>query len=103
MDLDLFGAFEGTAAPSTDPGETAEEIQYVPKAKRQKREGGTNLFVSSARSDATAVVDPGSATLPPAMEIPDDLPVFTDELVTKTDTGNTLKQVCVVHINYNQL
>lgn len=89
MDLDLFDAFEETASTAVSSeirnavSKDADLIQYVPKSKRHKKEDG-------AVAGTTHTVDTTSSL--PALDTA-DLPVFTNELITKTDTGNTLKQV----------
>ena len=103
MDLDLFGAFdEAEIQTRSNDSAVTSEIVFVPKAKRRKHNGQETISVSSKSSaaamDASSSADiemesGGAFPSKPVVDVA-DLPVFTDELVTKTDSGNTLKQVC---------
>ena len=100
MDLGLFEVFEEDAAASASNAHSSKHtpdfIQYVPKQKRQKRHVDHNLPHNSINSNDK--ID-GSSALP-VLDVPDDLPVFTNELITKTETGTTLKQVIELQLLY---
>jgi hypothetical protein len=92
MDLDLFGAFNESESKSSEtPQPSAEPIVFVPKAKRRRHAAdGENSTVTAVPD---AAVEEESRVAAEKIVSEADLPVFTDELVTKTDSGNTLKQV----------
>ncbi len=104
MDLDLFGAFDEAQTQSL-PNDSAatSDILFVPKAKRRKQNSHETLTVTSKSNSAVSGADVSSSAdiemeggIPPKPVVDAaDLPVFTDELVTKTDSGNTLKQACL--------
>ena len=103
MDLDLFGAFEEGGSEAVAPSETAESaeyIKYVPKAKRLKKnpdEGSAPAADGAATANETAAK--GDAL--PVLEVPADLPVFTNEMVIKSETGTTLKHYSAVPVDYH--
>lgn len=111
MDLDLFDAFEGGAGTATDGknkepvGESAEFVQYVPKAKRMKKNHADTSKTDSAANIAAlddsmdAIIATGDAL--PVLEVPDDLPVFTSETVVKSETGAVLKHFSAVPVDYH--
>ena len=96
MDLDLFGAFNESESKSSDaPQPSAEPILFVPKAKRRRHAAEAENSTVAAVPDT--VLEDESRTAAEKIVSEADLPVFTDELVTKTDSGNTLKQVSALN------
>lgn len=94
MDLDLFDAFDETTAGAQEapPIEKGDFVKYVPKAKRHKK---------AHEAELSALDGTGSGNALPVLEVPVDLPVFTNELVTKTETGIVLKQFSAVPVDYH--
>ena len=112
MDLDLFDAFEGGEAHETPfsadtgsgstAGSEADLVQFVPKAKRLKRRHENGDSAPKTGVDIVSSEDPhANGGQLPALEVPDDLPVFTNELVTKTETGTVLKQFSAMPVDYH--
>jgi hypothetical protein len=110
MDLDLFSAFDGA---STDPISSTSavkrlapedagaissfeppSVQFVPKAKRQKQEQHQHTVVV-AKDELTE-----EATTAAIAAAEAELPVFTNESITTSETGTTVKQFTAMPVDY---
>jgi hypothetical protein len=110
MDLDLFSAFDGASAepiasasavkrPALEDARSISSseppsVQFVPKAKRQKQEQ-THHTVLVAKDELTE-----EATTAAIAAAEAELPVFTNESITTSETGTTVKQFTAMPVDY---
>lgn len=109
MDLDLFSAFDGAAtdpiasAPAlkrpASPDATSSDVpsvQFVPRSKRMKQgEEKHQHPIVVAKDELTE-----EATTAAIAAAEAELPVFTNESITTSETGTTVKQFTALPVDY---